>query len=80
MAKHVAEDSFYCCVCADAIFMMVSVPNNLNIQFSTLTMRRNSNTRNQEYAHTHTRITSLNPGITIVACCYYCCSRTKFPM
>lgn len=55
MAKHVAEDSFYCCVCADAIFMMVSVPNNLNIQFSTLTMRRNSNTRNQEYAHcTHT--------------------------
>lgn len=32
-----------------AIFMMVSVPNNLNIQFSTLMrLRRNSNPKNQE--------------------------------
>lgn len=34
MVKRVAEDPFYYCV--DAIFMMVSVPNNLNIQFSTM--------------------------------------------
>lgn len=33
MAKRVTEDPFYYCV--DAIFMMVSVPNNLNIEFST---------------------------------------------
>lgn len=54
MAKRVAEDPFYYCV--DAIFMMVSVPNNLNIQFSTC---HTNEFKTKEHIYTHTHLTLL---------------------